>query len=47
MYEFIRGEIIEITPTTIILENHGIGFSINITLETYSKNIQITIVDLP
>lgn len=42
MYEFIRGEIIEITPTTIILENHGIGFSINITLETYSNYLKFT-----
>lgn len=42
MYEFIRGEIIEITPTNIVIENHGVGFLINITLETYGNYLQHT-----
>ena len=37
MYEFIRGRIAEIYPANIILEAGGIGYFINISLNTYSK----------
>ncbi|MFO7843384.1 MAG: Holliday junction branch migration protein RuvA [Bacteroidales bacterium] len=37
MYEFITGEIKEIYPTYIVLENSGIGFFINISVNTYSQ----------
>lgn len=37
MYEFIRGEILSITPATAIVETGGIGYLINISLQTYTK----------
>jgi len=37
MYEFISGEIKEIYPTYIVLENSGIGFFINISINTYTQ----------
>lgn len=37
MYEFIRGTIVEINPASIIIEAGGIGYFINISLNTYSK----------
>ena len=35
MIDYIRGQIIELTPTELILENQGIGYSILISLQTY------------
>jgi Holliday junction DNA helicase RuvA len=37
MYEFIRGIIIERNPAHIVIEAGGVGFFINISLNTYSK----------
>jgi len=37
MFEYIKGDINELTPTAVILENHGMGYYINITLNTYSQ----------
>jgi Holliday junction DNA helicase RuvA len=37
MYEFIRGTIIERNPANIIIETAGVGYFINISLNTYSK----------
>ena len=37
MYEFIRGDIQSITPTTAIVETGGIGYFVNISLQTYTK----------
>jgi len=37
MYDYIKGEIKEISPTHIILDNNGIGYFINISVNTYSK----------
>ena len=37
MYEFIRGNITELNPTKVIIETGGIGYFINISLNTYSK----------
>ncbi len=37
MIDYIKGKIAELTPTFIILENEGIGYSINISLTTYAK----------
>ena len=36
MYEFITGDIVEKTPTYIVLETGNIGYYINISLFTYS-----------
>ena len=37
MYEFIRGIFIERNPAHIIIEAGGIGYFVNISLNTYSK----------
>lgn len=36
MIEYIKGEITEITPAQMILECHGIGYAINISLTTFT-----------
>ena len=36
MYEYIRGTIAEISATNVIIEANGIGYFINISLNTYS-----------
>lgn len=36
MYAFISGKIAEITPAYVILDNHGVGYFINITLNTFT-----------
>jgi Holliday junction DNA helicase RuvA len=36
MYEFITGDIVERTPTYVVLETGNIGYYINISLFTYS-----------
>jgi len=36
MYAFIKGELQEAKPTKVIVENQGVGYEINITLNTYS-----------
>ena len=35
MINYIKGTIIELTPTLIVLDNHGIGYDIEISLQTY------------
>ena len=35
MIDYIKGQITESTPTELILESHGIGYSILISLQTY------------
>ena len=35
MYEYISGEIIEVSPSFVILETSGIGYFISISLTTY------------
>jgi Holliday junction DNA helicase RuvA len=35
MIDYIKGQIVEQTPTELILENAGIGYSILISLQTY------------
>ncbi len=42
MYEFIRGTIVERNPAHIVIEAGGIGYFINISLNTYSKFNQKT-----
>lgn len=36
MYAFISGKIAEITPAYAIVDNHGMGYFINITLNTFT-----------
>ena len=35
MIDYIKGQIIELTPTELVLDNQGIGYSILISLQTY------------
>ena len=35
MIDYIKGQIVELTPTQLILENSGIGYSILISLQTF------------
>ena len=37
MYEYIKGNIAEINPAEVVLENNNIGYKILISLQTYSK----------
>lgn len=37
MFEYIQGNIAEITPAYCVIENGGIGYIIQISLNTYSK----------
>ena len=37
MYAFIKGILVQKNPTFVILETHGIGYHINISLNTYTK----------
>ena len=37
MYEYIKGNIDELTPTSTIVEASGIGYMVNITLNSYSQ----------
>ena len=36
MIDYISGKIEELTPTRVVLDNHGIGYSIEISLQTYA-----------
>ena len=37
MIDYIKGEIAELTPTSVTLETNGIGYFTNISLNTYTK----------
>lgn len=37
MIDFIKGEIVEISPTFVVLETNQIGYFINISLNSYSE----------
>ena len=32
MIEYIRGEVVELTPASVVLETNGIGYFLNISL---------------
>lgn len=38
MIEYIKGRLIEITPTDMVLECHGIGYKILISLQTFESS---------
>jgi len=40
MFEFITGKIVELNPTFVVIENQGIGYYINISLNCY-KSLQL------
>ena len=37
MYSYIQGKLVVKNPAFVILDNHGIGYHINISLNTYTK----------
>ncbi len=37
MYDYIKGEIANLNPTSVVLDNQGIGYHINISLNTFSS----------
>ena len=37
MIEYINGQVVDLTPTSVILECNGIGYFLNISLTTYSS----------
>ncbi len=37
MFEFIKGKLINITPTYAVIENSGIGYILNVSLNTYTQ----------
>jgi len=36
MYEYLSGKIVQLTPTYVVLDNHGTGYQLHCTLATYS-----------
>ena len=36
MYAFVSGNVVELTPAYAVIDNHGIGYFINITLNTFT-----------
>ena len=37
MIDYISGKISELTPTTVVIDNQGIGYGMEISLQTYSS----------
>jgi Holliday junction DNA helicase RuvA len=37
MYEFIKGKIVELSPTAVIIESGGVGYFLHISLSSYSQ----------
>lgn len=36
MYDYIKGIVAELTPTYVVLDNHGVGYMINISLNSFN-----------
>ena len=37
MIDYISGQIAELTPTRVVIDNQGIGYSMEISLQTYAQ----------
>lgn len=46
MYEYIKGELVIVTPAYAVLDVQGIGYKVIISLQTYSKLADATTVKL-
>lgn len=50
MIEYVRGELAELTPAYAVVEAHGVGYGLNISLNTYSgiqnkKEVKLYVVE--
>lgn len=36
MYDYIKGNVAELTPTYVVLDNHGVGYMVNISLNSFN-----------
>lgn len=36
MYDYIKGNVAELTPTYVVLDNHGVGYMMNISLNSFN-----------
>lgn len=36
MYDYIKGNVAELTPTYVVLDNHGVGYMINVSLNSFN-----------
>lgn len=36
MYDYIKGNVAELAPTYVVLDNHGVGYMINISLNSFN-----------
>ena len=41
MLDYISGKIAELTPTYAVIDNHGMGYMLNISLNTYDRMVRI------
>ncbi|MBQ2025868.1 MAG: Holliday junction branch migration protein RuvA [Paludibacteraceae bacterium] len=46
MFEYLKGDIVEITPAYAVIEAQGIGYMVNISLQTYSAIQDKTVAKL-
>ena len=46
MYEYIKGLLVEATPAYAVIECGGVGYYINISVNTYSQNVALQQVSL-
>lgn len=50
MIEYVRGELAELTPAYAVVEAHGVGYGLSISLNTYSgiqnkKEVKLYVVE--
>ena len=50
MFEYVRGELAELTPAYAVVEAHGVGYGLSISLNTYSgiqnkKEVKLYVVE--
>jgi len=51
VYEYIKGEVTELTPASVVIDKEGIGYLVQISLQTYTalrgqKQIQVWIEEI-
>ena len=42
MLEYVKGDISELSPTFVVIDNQGLGYFINISLTTYAALEKLT-----